>query len=249
MKQTLLAFGGALSAVLLVTQAAYAVPVIAFEWTEGGAGNGSNSVFNSFHNATGPVLADDFTPAVSGNVVQVDWWGSAGIAGAPNQWEVTFHNDAVDASLVHTPSYPFVSQHFVDSAGADPDGDGVFFFSAAWSPQDAFITAGQGYWFSVANASTNNWLWADPGSFSPSIGTENWDALQSVGGEPSVIAGPHDGPWGFTDEAQGFAFRIWVDAEIPEPGTILLLGLGMLGVLATASKRNRRRRHGAIASS
>ena len=64
---------------------------IAFEWTEGGPGNGTNSIHTSFHNAAGPVLADDFIPVLSGPVVQVDWWGSITNS---SQWEITFHSDA-----------------------------------------------------------------------------------------------------------------------------------------------------------
>ena len=202
--------------------------VIAYEWAP--ATPGTNSRFNSFHNATGPVLADDFSPSIAGNVVQVDWWGSQGIG--LDQWEITFHAD----NPVGTPSFPFLSQHFVNAAGTDPDGDGVFFFSSAWTPSDVSLVVGTDYWFSVANGSTNNWLWANPGGAAPSVGSEQYDALQSVGGPPSVVAGPHDGPWNPTVAGQDFAFRIWVDA--PEPGTLGLLGLAVAGV--TALRRRRR---------
>lgn len=207
----------------LIIPVAHAVPTIGFEWTEGGPGNGTNSAFSSFHNATGPVLADDFTPSVSGRVVQIDWWGSAGIAGAPNSWEVTFHSD----NPIGTPSFPFLSQHFLNATGVDLDGDGVFSFSGSWNPQDLVINAGQDYWFSVANASTNNWLWANPGA-GPTVGSEQYDALQSVGGLPSIVAGPHDGPWLATSTGQDFAFRIWVG--VPVPATLALVGLGLAGI-------------------
>lgn len=224
--------GGALG-VLVASQGAHAVPVVAYEWAPG-----TNSGFNSFHNATGPVLADDFNPAISGNVVQVDWWGSPSIPGTVSTWEITLHSD----NPAGTPSWPYISQHFVNAAGADPDGDGVFFFSAAWNPQDASLTAGQDYWFSVANASTNNWTWANPGGLAPTVGTETYDALVSVGGDPSPVAGPHDGPWGALATAgQDFAFRIWVD--VPAPGTIPLFGLGALGLLAASRKRRQHAGH------
>ena len=209
-------------ALLSAVQSAQAM-VIAYEWTEGGQGNGTNSIFSSFHNATGPVLADDFMPAISGQVVQVDWWGSAGLVGASNSWEITFHND----NPAGTPSYPYISQNFLSASGSDPDGDGVLFFSAAWNPMDTLINAGTDYWFSVANASTNNWLWANAGGAAPTVGSELYDAVQSVGGMPSSIAGPHDGPWASTADNQDFGFRIWV---VPEPSMLALFGLGLAGL-------------------
>ena len=124
--------------------------------------------------------------------------------------------------------------------GADPDGDGVFEFSAAWTPQDVVLAAGTDYWFSVANASGPGWTWANPG-VGPTVGSESFGAMVSVGGTPSVISGPHDGPWNpvSVTAKQDFAFRIWVE-HIPEPGTTLLLGLGLLGLaLAKRSLKNR----------
>ena len=224
MKRILIQISLSFAGALLAAQTAIAVPAIAYEWTEGGPGSGTNSLFNSFHNATGPVLADDFTAAVGGQVVQVDWWGSAGVSGS-STWEITFHNDAAGV-----PSFPVVSQHFVSSSGVDSDGDGVFFFSAIWSPQDILLNMASDYWFSVANASTSSWLWANAGGAGPTVGSEQYDALQSVGGSPSTVAGPHDGPWLATTSGQDFGFRIWVDAAVPEPTTLLLLGLGLAGL-------------------
>lgn len=222
-------------------QAAQAVPVIAYEWTEGGAGSGTNSIHNSYHSTFGPVLADDFTSSATGNVIRVDWWGNAGVPGFPNRWEITFHND----DPAGTPSFPYLSQHFVDAGGVDPDMDGVFFYTASWNPEDMFVTAGEDYWFSVANASTNNWVWANAGGAGPTVGSEQYTAAVSHGGTPSQIAGPHDGPWtSIYDTAgnkQDFGFRIWVD--VPAPGSMVLLSLGLLGLIGLAYGRERELKH------
>ncbi len=49
---------------LLAGQSANAVPIIAFEWTEGAPG--TNSIHQSRHGLGGPVLADDFVSAFTG---------------------------------------------------------------------------------------------------------------------------------------------------------------------------------------
>ena len=179
----------------------------------------ANSDNTSQHIAGGPVLADDFQSMISGNVYQVDWWGTQ--AGS-NSWEITFHPDNNGQPGVKT------AQHFVTAVGNDDDGDGIFSYSALWNPQDMFISAGVDYWFSVANAAAG-WNWANAGV--ASVGSEAYDAVVSTGVGPD--GGPHFGPWNGTRDVTGaptpedFAFRIHV---VPEPATIAMLSLGLLGL-------------------
>lgn len=213
MKKFMIIFVGLLTS-LLAFSSSYAT-VIAFESLPE-----SSSDYVSRHGVGGPVLADDFDPMVSGTVTQVDWWGSGALTGEIDQWEITFHNDAGG-----TPSTVFpdgvISQHFASAAGVDPDGDGIYFFSALWEPQDLFITAGTDYWFSVANASGFGWTWAN--GFAPTVGDQQYDATVSTGSGPD--GGPHFGPWG-SIEGANFAFRIHVQ-PVPEPSMLALFGIAL----------------------
>ena len=212
--------------------------VLAYEWTEGGAGNGTLSTHQSRHGVGGPVLADDFTAARSGRVARIEWWGSAALTGNIDQFEVTFHNDAggfpddTDATGLVQSANGGISQHFVSSAGSDADGDGVFQFGAAWTPKDITLVAGTDYWFSVANAQGLGWLWADAGGLAPTVGSEQFTAQESTGVGPN--GGPHFGPWvGLSASPtaqvkQDFAFRIFVEA--PEPGTMAVFAVGLAGL-------------------
>jgi len=221
---------------LLAGQTAQAIPVIAFEWTEGGPGSGVNSPHISHHASGGPVLADDFTPVVSGRVTRIDWWGSAPLsASGTDFWEATFHPTDPTGAPAPDTTIPtgILSQHFVNAGGADADGDGVFFYTAAWIPQfpgDVTITAGNSYWFSIAN-SIRGWTWANAGGAAPTVGTENFDAVVSN----QALGNPHFGPWTPIPN-QDFAFRIWVDA-VPEPSIAMLLGIGLIGIGAVRARR------------
>ena len=221
---------------LLAGQTAQAIPVIAFEWTEGGPGNGTNSIHQSRHGVNGPVLADDFIAAASGKVIQVDWWGTAAQS---NQFEITFHNDAGGVPAA-TPPSGGIDQQFVTSAGVDPDGDGVFFFSSPWQvlPTSLSLTSGNHYWFSVANFNFG-WNWANAGAGGPTVGAESFTGVVSTGVGPN--GGPHFGPWNPvlqpTGAKQDFAFRIWVDSAVPEPSILALLGIGLAGFGFTRKRK------------
>ena len=196
---------------------------IAFEWLPG-----TNSGSMSLHGVGGPILADDFTPAVSGWVTRVDWWGSQA---ASSLWEITFHDDApgFPAAGPWPGSSGGISQHNPVSWPTGPDANGVYGYSATWSPQDVYVNSGTAYWFSVANIASG-WTWALPGDPAPTVGGQIWHAARSVGIGPN--GGPHFGPWDqYCDE--NFAFRIWVE-PIPEPCT---LGLLALGVFITTARR------------
>ena len=159
---------------------------------------------------------------------QVDWWGTAA---TNSNWEITFHTDTAGS-----PTLAIASQHFVISAGNDADGDGIFFYSALWNPQDMFVSAGTDYWFSVANAASG-WNWANGAG--ATVGTEAYDAVVSTGG-----GSPHFGPWNGTStmDATGastptpedFEFRIHC---VSEPPSLAMMGLGLCGCCSSRCKK------------
>ena len=232
-----LIYGGVAFAAATVMIHSGAQAFVAYSWDEGGPGNGTNSPYVSFHNANGPVLADDFVPARTGSVSQVTWWGSQADSA---QWEITFHNDTVDSGGNHEPAIGPVdggiSQHFVNATGSDADGDGVFKYTAAWTPLDVNLIAGAQYWFSVANGA-DGWLWANAGGAGPAVGSQNYFAQESVNGAPSVIIGPHDGPWNQVTcptcgqpTPTNLAFGV---EAVPVPASIWALAgaFGLMGIL------------------
>jgi hypothetical protein len=206
-----------LACICLLTARTAFGDVIAFEWLPG-----TNSTTMSLHGVGGPVLADDFIPAVGGAVTRVDWWGTTANS---TFWEITLHADNAGVPLAQAP-LGGISQHTSNLATVTgPDANGVFGYSVVWSPQDVVLNAGTEYWFSVANGAAN-WNWALPDG-GPTVGSESYHAARSIGVGPN--GGPHFGPWDNISEPD-YAFRIWV---IPEPTTFTLAvsGIAILGLL------------------
>ncbi|OHE89146.1 MAG: hypothetical protein A3G75_01380 [Verrucomicrobia bacterium RIFCSPLOWO2_12_FULL_64_8] len=187
---------------------------------------GQNSQFESFANDIGPVLADDFTPFLPGRADRLSWWGSR--ASSPF-WVVTFIGD-----IGGYPAFPFLRQKILTGSTFEI-GHGLFEFDAVW-PEILELQGGTTYWFSVANLDPG-WTWAHPAGAFPIFGTQHFGAVYSLGGDPSPIPGPYDGPW-FPLADQNFAFRI-LPRSTPEPATLTLLVVGG-AVLALARFRTAR---------
>lgn len=186
-----------------------------------------NSNVVSFHTIGGPVVADDFDPAVgsSGVVVFAEWWGSLANSA---QWELTLHSGGLNGGIGQPLAIPPATggtKYFVNATGTDLGG-GLFYFSAAlpgtFSINSGPVGFGSEYWFSVANASSG-WTWAFAGA-GPTVGDDHWFGVQSFGSTPCGDGGPHCGAWSAIN-GRDFAFRL---STIPEPATMLLVGAGLV---------------------
>jgi hypothetical protein len=197
-------------------------------------GNPSNI---SFHNAAGPVIADDFVPTASGQVTQVRWWGSA--VASNTTWELVLqNNDPLLGEPANTPAGNNVTggvkaiNVVATSVAAPAFGvPGLFMYTADFSLYNTFsIAAGTEYWLTVAN-SANGWDWAEALS-GPTVGSENFNAHRSTG-PGCTDGGPHCGPW--TDIHTDFAMQV---TAVPEPETYALIlgGLGLIGFLGRRRK-------------
>ena len=188
----------------------------------------------SFHNAIGPVIADDFVPIAGGTVTTVTWWGSAPTS---NDWEIVLQNNN---PAVGEPALTPPGNNVTGGVKALPvvavgvpfaPLPGVFQFTADISSLVNFaVNPGTDYWITIANFEPGwNWALALGG---PTIGTENFNAHMSTGGI-CLDGGPHCGPW--TDIHTDFAVQI---SAVPEPGTIAFIGFG-LAAFGLARRRRR----------
>jgi len=189
----------------------------------------------SFHNAVGPIIADEFVPIAHGQVTTVTWWGSA----APSSlWELVLQNNDPALGLPALTPPGNIATGGVKAVGVSAVGvpyaplPGVFQFTADFSDFAFFkVDAGADYWITIANFE-NGWTWALALS-GPSIGSENFNAHSSIGGPPFPVGtsctdgGPHCGPW--TDIHTDFGVRI---SAVPEPMSLVLLGIGLVALAA-----------------
>jgi hypothetical protein len=171
----------------------------------------------------GPLLADDFTSTVNKRIVQVEWWGSF----SNDPWQLTLYSNS-DAD----PALPDDGGSAI--AFVEPDltyawDDEIYYYRAVVDDPAWVLARGRSYWFSVAS-DRDDWTWAFGTSRPPLDGLQN---------EPAV--GSPDGlEWDALNPPTNLAFGVWPEL-VPEPGSLSLLGLGLLGLAVSRRVLARRR--------
>jgi hypothetical protein len=170
----------------------------------------------------GPMLADDFVSPMGRRIVFVEWWGSE----SDSPWELTLYsNTDGDPTL---PDAARSTLPFVEPRWAYPVDDGIFYYAADVDDPAWVLASGRSYWFGVASYS-EGWTWA-LGSGDPELG-----GMQ----RESAVVSPDGAVWESLRPTTNFAFGLWPEL-VPEPGSLLLLGLGLTGI---ALSRRRLTRH------
>ena len=181
----------------------------------------------SWHNTSGPVIADDFVPIKSGRVTDLRWWGSLPTNRDSNFEVVLQNNNPLLGQPANTPPGNNVSgglKQFVNATITSTAIQGIYQFDAKVAP-GWNIVAGTEYWLTTGNFQ-NGWNWAQALG-GPTIGSENFNAHNSTG--PGCLdGGPHCGPW--NDLHTDFSFQVGV----PEPASwaMLITGFGVVGLAA-----------------
>ena len=152
--------------------------------------------------------ADDFVLNADSLVTDIHWWG--GFALGENDFTFTFYDDngGIPGSVLHTSS---------GSLNIVPL-DVVSFYYSSFLTSPFNATAGVTYWLSVYNAASDStWYWQN--------------SLVSGGTLGQITLDPPGNSWTATVSDDNLSFRLTNDAApVPEPSSLLLLGMGLAGV-------------------
>lgn len=168
----------------------------------------------------GPILADDFTSATGRRIVFVEWWGS--FSRAP--WELTLYSSSDAESAL--PDGAISTIPFVRPRWAYPWDDEIYYYGADVDDPAWVLAKGQSYWLSVVSEG-DDWIWA-LGEGVPRFGSQS---------QAAVVA-PDGVAWETLPPSTNFAFGLSPEF-VPEPGSLLLLGLGLTGIALSRRRLTR----------
>lgn len=174
----------------------------------------------------GPILADDFSSSTGRRILFVEWWGSQ--ADAP--WELSLY-----ASSDAEPTLPdgaVSTIPFVEPRWAYRWDDEIFYYGADVDDPAWVLARDVSYWFSVASYG-DGWTWAFA------------DGRPELGGaqREGAVGSPDGLAWETLRPPTNFAFGLWPEL-VPEPGSLLLLGLGLTGIALSRRRLSGRRKPG-----
>ncbi|MFH2056791.1 MAG: PEP-CTERM sorting domain-containing protein [bacterium] len=194
----------------------------------------STNAFSSYYydaNSGGHQSFADYWWDGSFTMTDFHWWGTPWYENADiDGFVFQIYDQAAGAPL---PGNLLYEQYVAGAAGATPTGDDVVgnpVYSYWLDLTTPFTLAGPQYlWFSVYAISDGdlvNWFWAmgDGDPFQEDWvyeGMSNWKHLSEI--DPAAD--------------DGFAFEITGGCEVPEPGTLALFGIGLVGMAVRRFRR------------
>jgi hypothetical protein len=184
-----------------------------------------------------PLLVDDFIPAASGALSQMNWWGSF----SASNWFVAIFTDAPsqptdlnDLSMIYVDAW-VTYEGYAYSPNCVPPVEGDYtppeiceflFFPGG----NVVLEAGRTYWLSVAN-SEPGWYWAR-GSSNPAVGSQQSGAR--------ALCLTHEWPCDqWVDIGTNLAFEL----AVPEPGIVSLLAVVALAAVQAGLPRRHSKGH------